>query len=220
MWKLDQVQKYVFSCMASLVVVLSISATPAIADNKPSAGDYGRKLVAHYSLDKDQVDRFVKFVAPPENLQPLNPVSSLSAKTEDWIGPALTVDRESGPYTVVVTLTGKARYRGDVSTMWNIGWAVDGGMRMAAFPGLSKLDAKAGETVVIKKAALPNRFKETQSVAAVLGLVKAENFDFEKVDVEIWSGVADNSWRDILLSFRWLALGVIVFLLRYFWVRR
>jgi hypothetical protein len=166
------------------MIIVSIGV--AAADNKPSTGEYGRKLEAQYSLDRDQIERFAKFVAPAENLQTLTPVSSLSAKTEDWIGPALAVNREAGPYTVVVTLTGKSRYRGDVSTMWNIGWAVDGGLRMSAFPGLSKLDVKAGETIIIKKAAQPNRFKETQSVAVALALVKAENFDFEKVDVEVW----------------------------------
>lgn len=221
MSKWNQIIKTHLNMALMLTVMLScVGAGTALADNNPKVGDYGRKLVAQYSLDRDQIERFAKFVAPAENLKELNQVSSLSAVTEDWTGPPLGVDRESGPYTVVVTLTGKSRYRGDVSTMWNFGWAVDGGTRLTAFPGLSKLDVKAGETIVIKKAAAPNRFKDKQTVSAVLALVKAENFDFEKVDVEIWSGVADNSWRDILLSFRWVALGLIVFLLRYFWVRR
>lgn len=216
----QSVKSHLNTVLVLAVLLGFVGVGSAYADNNQKAGDYGRKLVAQYSLDSNQIARFAKFVPPAENLKELNPVSSLSVATEDWIGPPLAVERESGPYTVVVTLTGKSRYRGDVSTMWNFGWAVDGGTRMTAFPGLSKLDVNAGDTVVIKKAAAPNRFKDSQTVSVVLALVKAENFDFEKVDIEVWSGVADNSWRDVLMSFRWLALGLIVFLLRYFWVRR
>lgn len=198
------------------VVVLLLICFQARADSSI----YGRKLVAQYSVPEQQVAKFQTFINPAANLKELDQVTAMEAESEEWIGPNLQVDRESSPYTVVVTLRGKARFDGNVSTLWQSGWVVDGGVRSTVFPGLSKNNVKAGEELVLVKAAPATRFKEQQTVALALALVKAENFDFQGMDIEIWSGIADNSWHEVLLSFRWFALGLIVFVLRYFWVRR
>ena len=42
------------------------------------------------------------------------------SETKDWISPSMLVDMESGPYTVVATLNIGIRYKGDVSTLWNV----------------------------------------------------------------------------------------------------
>ncbi|MBC3874024.1 hypothetical protein [Undibacterium flavidum] len=70
------------------------------------------------------------------------------------------------------------------------------------------------------KATQPTRFKESQVIQPILRLVKAENFEFESIRVQVWSGVGENSWGDILLAFRWLIGGLVFVALRWWWVKR
>lgn len=209
-------QSLLVVCFSFLMPLFILVSSHARADS-PS---YGKKLVAQYSVPTQQVERFQAFATPGAN--PIEPSqdSDTEAELARWMGPSLQVSRESGPYTVVLTVTGKARFDGKVSTSWQAGWAVDGGIRTSVFPQLSKNSVKAEQELAMIKAGAPTRFKEQQTVALVLVLDKAENFDFQKVDIEIWSGVAEHSLGNGSMSMRWFALGLIVLLLGYFWVRR
>lgn len=205
-----------WTCLTVLLLGSLLSACSKQASNQ----QYGRQLVAKYTVSAQQIDAFMEFAEQGKNAKPLNSTSSLMSETKDWISPSMLVDMESGPYTVVATLNGVTRYKGDVSTLWNVGWTVDGGVRSQAFPGLSKLDVKGNQEVRIVKAAPPVHFREKKTVSLVLGLVKMENLNLQSMEVEVWSGIPAYSWSEVLWAFRWLGLGVILFLLRYYWVRR
>lgn len=200
---------------------LSLSASQAYADNKAQSSEYGKRLEVEIQLSPEDVSRLANFQAPEENKKLSGPMASVTATSERWRGDPINAGKDTGPYTMVVTLKGRAKTAGDVSTMWNSGWDFsDDSARVTAFPGLSKLAVKAGEQVVMVKATAPIRFKESRAVRPVLELVRTDNFEFESISVQIWSGVGGSSWQDILMSFRWLIAGLILFFLRWWWVKR
>ncbi len=185
------------------------------------SSEYGRRLEAEMRLSPTDIEKFVKFEPPAENLKALNPNAALDLKTEDWVGDAIYASSEGGPYTMVVTVVGKAKEKGDVSTLWNYAWNLgNGSSRIASLPGLAKLDLKAGQRVEMTKATQPMRFKESQAIHPWLGLVRAKNFEFESMTVQVWSGVGENSWKDIFMAFRWLLGGLVFIALRWWWVKR
>ena len=76
---------------------------------------------------------------------------------------------------------------------------------------------KAGETVLLEGAAPPLSVKEPQKVAPALALVARRNIDIKSVEVKVWSGIGSGSWFEVLLSFWYLWVGLIVLFLWYRW---
>ncbi|MFZ6820606.1 hypothetical protein [Undibacterium sp. Ji22W] len=208
------------ACILTLLLtVFSSSVTQARGKNVSS--EYGRRLEVEMQLSGEELAKLAAFKPPAENLRALSPNQALTATTENWVGERLNASKDNGPYTMVVTITGKAKADGDAITLWNSGWFFgDQGARTTSFPGLTKLNVKAGERVEMTKAAQPTRFKESRAIQPMLELVKAENLEFESIKVQIWSGVGENSWRDILMAFRWLIGGIVFVALRWWWVKR
>lgn len=208
------------SCVALLLMAGLCSAFTQ-ARGKTESSEYGRRLEVEMQVSAEDLAKLAAFKPPAENFQALSPTQALTAATENWLGDRLNASKDSGPYTMVVTIKGKAKTDGDAVSLWNSGWFFgDEGARTVSFPGLTKLNVKAGEHIEITKATQPTRFKESRAVQPLLELVKAENFEFESIKVQIWSGVGENSWRDILLAFRWLIGGLVLIALRWWWVRR
>lgn len=204
-----------------LFFIAYISSTSAYARVKNVSSEYGRRLEVEMQVSSEDLARLAAFKPPAENLQALSPSQALSATTENWVGDRIIASSDSGPYTMVVTIKGRAKANGDAVTLWNSGWFLgDTGARTVSFPGLSKLNVKAGERIEMTKASQPMRFKVSHAVQPVLELVKAENIEFDSIHVQIWSGVGENSWHDILLALRWVIGGLVFFFLRWWWVRR
>lgn len=207
------------SVLTLLLTLIFSSATQARGKNESS--EYGRRLEVEMQVSAEDLARLAAFKPPSENLQALSPTQALTATTENWQGDRLNASKDNGPYTMVVTIKGKALANGDAVSLWNSGWFLgDEGARTTSFPGLTKLKVKAGEQFEITKATQPIRFKESRAVQPVLELVKAENLEFESIKVQIWSGVGENSWHDILMAFRWLIGGLVFVALRWWWVKR
>lgn len=207
------------SVLMLLLTVFFSSVTQARGKNESS--EYGRRLEVEMQVSAEDLARLAAFKPPSENLQALSPTQALTATTENWLGDRLNASKDNGPYTMVVTIKGKAITNGDAVSLWNSGWFFgDQGARTTSFPGLTKLKVKAGEQFEISKATQPIRFKESRAVQPVLELVKTENLEFESIKVQIWSGVGENSWRDILMAFRWLIGGLVFVALRWWWVKR
>lgn len=202
-----------------LLTVFFSSVTQARGKNESS--EYGRRLEVEMQVSAEDLARLAAFKPPSENLQVLSPTQALSAATENWLGERLNASKDNGPYTMVVTIKGKALANGDAVSLWNSGWFFgDQGARTTSFPGLTKLNVIAGEQIEMTKATQPTRFKESRAIQPMLELVKAENLEFESIKVQIWSGVGENSWRDILMAFRWLIGGLVFVALRWWWVKR
>ncbi|WMW81136.1 hypothetical protein RF679_02350 [Undibacterium cyanobacteriorum] len=194
-----------------IVILACVACSKGQADPQ-----YGRQIAAKYTFVAEDLSQFNQFLEQQRSAPTASPSTPSLAR---WVGPRLMVERESSPYTVVVKLTGKSRYRGDISTSLSLGWEVDGGVRTSAFPPLAKQDVEGDMSVVLTKAGAPVRFGESKTVALVIDLLKSENVNIEGLEVEVWNGVADDSWKDALRPMRWLGLLFVLLLIRYFWVR-
>lgn len=205
----------------ALFLFSMFSCSPIFAQSNTQSSEYGRRLDLEIQVSAEDIARLANFQPPEENKKISGPMESVTAASERWLGESINAGKDSGPYTMLVILKGKAKATGDVSTLWNSGWDFnDGSARTSAFPGLSKIGVKAGEEVVMSKATSPIRFKESRAVRPLLELVRADNFELESMTVQVWSGVGESSWQDILLSFRWLLGGLVFLLLRWWWVKR
>ena len=194
-----------------IVILACVACSKGQADPQ-----YGRQIAANYIFSAEDIIRFNQFLEQQRSAPTATSSSSSSAR---WVGPRLMVERESSPYTVVVKLTGKSRYRGDIATSLNLGWEVDGGVRTSAFAPLAKADVEGDQGFVLTKAGAPVRFGESKTVALVIDLLKSENVNIEGLEVEVWNGVAEYSWKEALRPMRWLGLLFVLLLMRYFWVR-
>lgn len=210
---------------AAALVVLLGAFVPVRDAAAASAQKFGKTLLREHQIPADKIVKFNRFKASAPVKGESTIVNAMLADTEDWAGPNLDVRTAESPYTIVVLVTGTARAAGDATSLWQAGWryeAKQGGdeARMVPLPGLAKTGAKAGETLELVAAATPTTFREDRKVSPVIGLVNARNLEITSVRVQIWSGTASTSFVDVLLSFRWALVGVVLIVLWWFWFRR
>ena len=187
-------------------LTLCFSVMPAVAASSPK---FGKTLAAEYNLPKEAIDKFAAFKPSKADKGSSAVENVLMADTETWNGPPLKVTAKSNPYTVAVTITGVALADGDMVTLWQKGWGMgDGATRLDVIAGLSKTGVRAGQRVTLT-AASPNSFKDDRETALSLALVNAKNINFESVQVQVWSGLANPTFMEILMSLRWALVGVV-----------
>jgi hypothetical protein len=78
--------------------------------------------------------------------------------------------------------------------------------------------ARAGAVVTLVGKA-PISFKEDRTLAPAIGLAKAQNLTIDEVTVQVWSGLPGSSFKDLVLSFNGLLVGVVMLGLIW-WFRR
>lgn len=186
---------------------------------------FGKTLLVEHRLPDSMIKDFNKFKPSAPATGESAIVATMLADTKDWAGPALDGRASGNPYTVVVIVKGVAKSDGDVATMWHAGWRIqdrqDGELnRMSPLAGIAKPGAKAGESIEIMGPAIPTTFKEDRQAAPMIGLVNARNLEISEVRVQVWSGMANSTWVETLLSFRWALVGVVLVVLWWFWFRR
>ena len=187
---------------ARLAGLLVFAATLAGADTNTAepirTGEYGKELVATASI----------------------PLSKFGASSEDWVGETATMDSKKNPYTIVVTVEGTARADGDVSMLWNTGWSVNGVEKLHPAMGGAVRGVKAGEHVVVRRAGSPSQFEVDKAAAPVVSLMRVENLDIQRVDMELWSGFAKMGWKDWFMSMPVLAFGGVMLVVAILFLRR
>ena len=184
--------------LACLLAFMSSLATADSSTAEPiRTGEYGKELVTTASI----------------------PLSKFSDR-DDWVGAAATMDSKKNPYTIIVTVEGTARADGDVSMLWNAGWSVGGISKMRPAMGGAVRNVKAGEHVVVRRAAPPSQFEVDKEAAPAVSLVRVENLDIQRVDMELWSGFAKMGWLDWIRSMPILAFGVVMLVVAILFLRR
>jgi hypothetical protein len=207
--------------LMSASLLACASFLPADAADKDSRDEkFGKALVAEYQLSSELIAKFNAFVPAPPKPGESPVMNVLLAEGEPWSGPRLKLRTDANPYRIAVTITGTVPATGGVSTMWQAGWNLDDGQgRLGAFPGLTNSTLKAGEHVKLTSASAPMSFKEDREAAVFLSLVNARGFKFESVRVQVWSGVPNASWHEMVLSLPGLITGIVMLLL-FWWFRR
>ena len=134
-----------------------------------------------------------------------------------WFGPDIAVEPKNNPYKLSVKMLGVAIADGDAALVWQAGFRKEDDTTNATTLLMAYPKVKAGETVLIEGAAPPLSFKEPQKVAPALALVARRNIDVKSVEVKVWSGIGSSSWFEVLLSFWYLWVGIVVLFLWYRW---
>ena len=194
-----------------LASLLAFVAAGAAAQLPTKPGKYGKTLLADVVLPPSQIDKFTALLdtlaATPHGSQN----SVMFGDTADWIGDPFVANSTTNPYTIVVSVEGTAKAAGDVVTTWKSGWRYENGVSSTGLMhGLSAFDVKAGERVTMTAAAAPSRFDRDKNVSPMLSLVDAKNVTIAHVQVQVWSGLGEASWLQVLSAWRFLIFGVVV----------
>jgi hypothetical protein len=194
-----------------LASLLALVAGQAAAQLPTKPGKYGRTLIADVVLAPSQIDKFQALLDTLAATAHGSQNSVMFGDTADWVGDPFTANSTTNPYTIVVSVEGTAKAAGDVVTTWKSGWKVDtGASTTTLMHGLSAFDVKAGEHVTMTAAAAPSRFDRDKTVSPMLSLVDAKNVAIGHVQVQVWSGVGEASWLQLLSAWRFLIFGVVM----------
>ena len=195
------------ACLAFVCALL-----PAAAAG-PSV--YGKQLVQTLDLPPEVLAKFAAFQAANKGGS-----TGLLADSEDWRAPEQAYASSGNPYTVVVKVQGTVVADGDVTTIWQTGWWIDGTTRVNRVPAIGTRGAKAGQPFSGEATAGPSSFKADSTYSAVVGLVKADNLRVQSVKVEVWSGIGKTSWTEKFFSATPILTGLVFLGLVLWWRRR
>lgn len=213
-------QKYTFPLLTKIVesvcafgLACALSLTPAIAAG-PTV--YGKQLVQTLEVPPDTLAKFAFFQAANKG----GSGTGLLADSEDWRAPEQKFATSGNPYTLVVKVQGTVVADGEVTTIWQTGWSMDGTTRYNRLPAIGATSAKAGMPFSGEATAGPTTFKTDSTYSPVVGLVKASNVKIQSVKVEVWSGLGKSSWIEKLFSGAPLLTGLVFLGLAIWWRRR
>ncbi|OYU45554.1 MAG: hypothetical protein CFE44_06880 [Burkholderiales bacterium PBB4] len=176
---------------------------------------YGKQLVQTLDVPADTLAKFAFFQAANKGGG-----VGLLADSEDWRAPEQKFGASGNPYTLVVKLQGTVVADGDVTTIWQTGWSIDGTTRYNRLPAIGATGAKAGMPFAGEATAGPTTFKADSTYSPVVGLVKASNVKIQSVKVEVWSGIGKSSWIEKLFAGAPLLTGLVFLGLAIWWRRR
>ena len=194
-----------------LAAILAFAAGQAAAQLPTKPGKYGKTLVADVVLSPSQIDKFSALLDTLAATAHGSQNSVLFGDTADWIGDTFVANSTTNPYTIVVAVDGTAKAAGDVVTTWKAGWKYeDNSNREGLMHGLAAFDVKAGEHVSMTGVAAPSRFDRDKNVAPMLSLVDAKNVAIAHVQVQVWSGLGETGWLQMLSAWRFLIFGLVM----------
>ncbi len=180
---------------------------------------YGKRLVAEYDFSADQIAAIRALQDSQKGRQSGGYIVKLPEKLGKSYSPTMAVKADAGPYTMVVTVGGKANMSGDATTVWEAGWTVEGVTHLLLMPAPTRPNAVADQEVSTTEASAPMSFKTNRDAELSLILLETRNIDLKSVHVQVWSGFGKTSWRDWFAHFGWAITG-IVFLSVTIWMRR
>ncbi|UXY17192.1 hypothetical protein N8I74_09350 [Chitiniphilus purpureus] len=194
-----------------------------------SAGDheetteprYGQTLLAQYALPRTKLDELAQFRPSTPAFTGGQTEQMPLAHTSNWHSPPLDILPATNPYTIVVSVAGRAREDGAATTLWQAGWQhAQGITERHTLNGLTRNTAKAGEVFRVTQAAAPGWFDQAQQVNVWLGLMQMHNVELDDVTVQVWSGLPQINKARPTAPFWGLAIAGTMLLLWQWWARR
>ena len=185
------------------------------ADSARDSKEYGQNMVAEFDVSADVIKRFNDHTPSQPSKDKSFLENMVNAKTIEWSSQPIKIDSSKNPYTVVVTLAGRASSDGELSTTWLAGWGSEGVYTLKPLAGSSKTNVKAGDYVILTTKTGGFTFKHDQVTSAGLSFVKAINCDIKSVHVQVWSGVPETSTMEYFFAFVSLFVAVITLFLRW-----
>jgi hypothetical protein len=204
-------QKFFVAAGAALVVAIGMAYSTAGAQGEAPAAPsrYGQNMVRSYELPANLIDRYNEAMHEPMQSQAgLTTPDGKDGFTalDTWSGSAFSAVSSSGPYTLVVMVFGSAIEPADLGARWQLSWNGQPG----AIPSMDVPDARPGLPMQIAVASEPMEFKVDRQIVPSLKLLSAKNLGIERVRIEVWSGVGEESWLDFVLEWWPMLAGVLM----------
>lgn len=203
-------QKVFVAASAALLAAMGMvcgtaQAEKGASDLTATPSRYGENLVRSYELPATLLDRYNEAIQS-HDVSAAPKSGDAFAALDSWSGGAFSTGSSGGPYTVVVKVLGSAIAPADLGARWQLSWNGQPG----AMPPMDVPDARPGLPLQIAVASEPMEFKVNREVVPSLKLVSAKNLRIERVRIEVWSGVGEESWLDFLLEWWSILAGAVV----------
>ena len=199
----------VAGAVLSVAMGMACGTAGAQGDAPAAPSRYGQNMVRSYELPATLIDRYNAAIHEPMQRQVALTTpdgKEAFAALDPWSGSAFSAGSSGGPYTLVVKVLGSALDRTDLGARWQLSWNGQPG----AIPAMDLPDARPGLPMQIAVASEPMDFKVDREVVPSLRLLSAKNLRIERVRIEVWSGVGEESWLDLLLEWWPILAGVLV----------
>ncbi len=190
-----------------LWAVLALSPTGALSKDT----EFGKTKLASYEVSTELLAAIA--------LQQKSPPSP-DGRTVRWSTPVLKAPPAGNPYKVVIRAYGTSVGPGPVKSTWwpALGVNEDGARGGMAIPVKAEA-ATAGARITWEVASPPLSMQIERDIQGALEFVSAENIVFDRVVVEVWSGVGSGGFFETLFAWGPLLTGLL-FLGLFFWFRR
>ena len=210
---------------AAIAALLALVAAPGAV----AAESWGRTLVATHTVPRDEIAQFNAFRMKARDPNQSTLENILAQDSVAWVAPALDVVQKDNPYRIVIRV--EAEVTGpDATSLFLAGWTrldkhgePDGPTAMIPVAGLGGAgESVAGGPARLVKAAAsgPVSFKADGSVVPSIELSRKQGLRFERVEVEIWSGLPEATWREWLFGWQSALIGLVMLGLWFFWFRK
>lgn len=209
------------------VAIFGLAAAGEAAAAGPEK--FGKTLVGSYTLPREALDRFnaLKPVANNPKLSALE--NMLERKSEGWQSAApLQVSAKANPYRIAIHFEGEVTDDQGAVTMWNAGWFRTGSMQTSegtvdtplAGPNVPAAEAKRGTRVTRAGAAGPLSFRYDGEAYPSIEINRLEGLRLDRVEVEVWSGIAGAGWKEMLFGWQGALAGLVMLVLWFVGFRR
>jgi hypothetical protein len=215
--------------VAALALTLVALLLPSVAPAAGAAESWGRTLVRTHTVPRDEIAKFnaLRTKAREPNQSTLENI--LAQDSVAWSMPPLDVVQKNNPYRIVVRV--EAQVAGpDATSLFLAGWTrldkhgdPDGPTAMGTVAGLGGPGEAAGggaPRLVKTAAAGPVSFKADGKVVPSIELSRRQGLTFERVEVEIWSGLPATSWREWFFGWQSALIGLVMLALWFLWFRK
>ena len=216
--------------VAARTFALALVAAVALAScgKRGDSERFGRDLEMRASIPAHAVKRFNAF-APKPPKPGTSGIDLLLSETETWRSSTpLRVRADSNPYVVAIRVTGQVSGEDGAVTLWLAGYdrldrhGDSSGAMTKPIAGLNAPKGGANGDGRFERAGAsgPVSFREDGDVHPVVEIQRRSGLTIERVDVEVWSGLPNPTWREMLLGWQGALVGVVMLVLWWFGFRR
>ena len=215
--------------VTTAAIVLIVLPMLTFASAAFAAESWGRTLVSTHTVPRDEIAKFNEFRMKARDPNQSTLENILSQDSVAWSAPPLDVVQKNNPYRIVVRV--EAEVTGpDATSLFLAGWTrldkygdPDGPTAMGTVAGLGGPGEAAGggaPRLVKAAAAGPVSFKADGKVVPSIELSRKQGLRFERVEVEIWSGLPEATWRELFFGWQSALIGLVMLALWFLWFRK
>ncbi len=212
-------------CGFATLLALYASVLMLMAHTQAQAAEkYGKTLVAVIDLPQDAIAAYASFKPSPVNANAPAIENKLTGNSVEWRGDAIPTPSQGNPYLMVLKIGGEVIADGPVQSQWLFSWnrpTPNGDVRsaVAGFPAV-EAQGKAGQYLRLVAVSNPTSFKEDLQTIPSVGFLGATNVKITSVQVELWTGLPGNSFKDIFRALAWLIFSGLIVLSGWWFFRR